>query len=301
MSDRPPNEQTAVSVKKLNSIEEMHLVVELQEQIWGYGSQGTDYPYPARALLALASSGGLVSMAFVGDQPAGFALAWLGRLPGTRELYLHGQLLGVVQKYRGQGLGVQLKGHQKDYALNQGIGRIGWTYDPLRTTNAYFNLHKLGAVTRHYFSDYYGKMKSALSLGQTSDRLWADWHIDSERVDRRLRAKAPDKLSKEWEFAISTLVRDRDAFGFKTPVGLELDHTCRHVLVEIPTDFDQLLVLDKSLAEAWRGMIRRALLHYLSSGYVADDFLFVSDDSARAAYYCLTRIDAEDPSKDRQD
>jgi len=294
MLDGPPNESGAVSMKKVNSIGEMHLVVELQQQIWGYGSQGTDYPYPARALLALASSGGLVSMAFVGNEPAGFALAWLGRLPETRELYLHSQLVGVIRKYRGQGLGVQLKGHQKDYALKEGIVRIGWTYDPLRATNAYFNLHKLGAVTRHYFSDYYGEMKSAFSLGQKSDRLWADWHIDSERVERHIQARDPVKFSKKWGFAVRTQVRDADASMLKTPVELELDHTSRHVFVEIPTDFEQLCVVDLNLAEAWRETIRKALLHYLSSGYVADDFLFVSDDATRSAYYRLTRIDPED-------
>jgi len=293
MFDEPLDDQGAVEVKKLNSIEEMDLVVELQKQIWGYGSHGTDYPYPARALLALASSGGIVSMASVGNEPAGFALAWLGRLPQTSQLYLHSQLLGVVPKYRAQGLGVELKRHQRDYALSEGIVRIGWTYDPLRATNAYFNLHKLGAVTRHYFQDHYGEMKNVLSLGQASDRLWADWHVASERVARRIQSKAPVRVREEWGFAIKTRACDGDASAFTAPVELELNHSSRHLLVEIPTDFDQLRLLDKSLAEAWREIIRKALLHYLSSGYVADDFLFVSGDSVGSAYYRLTRVDPE--------
>ncbi len=293
MFDGPPGEQSAVSVKKLDSIEEMHLVVELQKQIWGYGSHGADYPYPARALLAISSSGGLVSMALVGNEPAGFTLAWLGRLPHTRQLYLHSQLLGVVPEYRAQGLGVQLKHHQRHYALDEGLVRIGWTYDPLRVTNAYFNLHKLGAVTRHYFQDYYGEMKSLLSLGQTSDRLWADWHIDSERVHRRLQSEAPTEIGEEWEFAIISQPRVGDASAVRIPVGLELNHSSRHLLVEIPIDFHQLSLLDNGLAKAWREILRKALCHYLSSGYVADDFLFTSSDSIRSAYYRLTRVDPE--------
>ena len=113
------------SVKRLNSIEEMQAVVELQRKIWGYGTSGTDDPYPARALMALSASGGLVSMAFFENEPAGFALAWLGRLPETGEIYLHSQLLGVIPKHRGRGLGVQLKHHQKEFRSVQAAGGTG--------------------------------------------------------------------------------------------------------------------------------------------------------------------------------
>lgn len=280
-----------VSVKRLNSIEEMQAIVELQKTIWGYGSSGTDAPYPARALMALSASGGLVSMACVENEPAGFALAWLGRLPETGELYLHSQLLGVVPKHRGRGLGLQLKYHQKEFALNEGIGRIGWTYDPLRASTAYFNLHKLGAVSRHYFQDYYGEIKSQLSLGKTSDRLWADWHIDSDEVARRSDSEVAAEVRAAGTAIIIAGVRDDDSSAHKVPVEVELGDSSKHLLVEIPPDFDQLFLKDQRLAEVWRKAIQKALRHYLSAGYVADDFLFTSDGSVPSAYYRLTRVD----------
>jgi predicted GNAT superfamily acetyltransferase len=279
------------SVKRLNSIEEMQAVVELQRKIWGYGTSGTDDPYPARALMALSASGGLVSMACVGNEPAGFALAWLGRLPEKGQLYLHSQLLGVVSKYRGRGIGLQLKHHQKEYALNAGIARIGWTYDPLRASTAYFNLHKLGAVSRYYFQDYYGEMKSRLSLAKTSDRLWADWHIDSEEVARSGESKDAAELFAAGTPIITSRACDEASLACNVPVDLELGHSDRHLLVEIPPDFDQLLLQDQSLAEVWRKAIQKALRHYLSAGYVADDFLFTSDGSIPCAYYRLRLFD----------
>jgi predicted GNAT superfamily acetyltransferase len=279
------------SVKKLNSIEEMQAVVELQRKIWGYGSSGTDAPYPARALMALSASGGLVSMVCVENEPAGFALAWLGRLPETRELYLHSQLLGVVSKYQGRGFGVQLKHHQKEFALKEGIGRIGWTYDPLRASTAYFNLHKLGAVSRHYFQDYYGEMKNQLSLGKTSDRLWADWHINSEEVARSSESEDAAEVRAAGKSIIISRIGDDDSSAHKVPVEVELGYSSEHLLVEIPADFDQLLLQDQRAAEVWREAIQNALRHYLSAGYVADDFLFTSDGPVPSAYYRLTRVD----------
>lgn len=282
-------ERDAISVRSVDSITEMNQIVELQKQIWGYGSEGTDYPYPARALLALCSSGGLVSVAFVGDDPAGFSVAWLGRPRGRGELYLHSQLLGVIPSYRKRGVGFKLKMHQREYALAEGISRIGWTYDPLRATNAYFNLHKLGAVTRRYLQDHYGEMKSVFSAGQTSDRLWADWHIDSDRVLRCLQANTALTIDEGPAYAISSRARGDGELGLRIPLKLDLNHSASRVLVEIPADFDRLRVLDQEAAEAWRGMVRKALCHYLSSGYVADEFLFSSCDSTCTAYYRLSQ------------
>lgn len=292
MFDATKGEPGLVSVKKLNSIEDMRTVVDLQKEIWGYGTHGTDGPYPARALLALSASGGLVSMACVGNEPVGFALAWLGRLPEKGQLYLHSQLLGVVSRYRGRGIGLRLKHHQKEHALHAGIARIGWTYDPLRASTAYFNLHKLGAVSRHYFQDYYGEMKSRLSLGKRSDRLWADWHIESEEVDRSSHSEAAAEVCSAGESIIISRFRDGDSSAWKVPVEVELRHSSKHLLLEIPPDFDLLLLQDRVLAEAWQQSIRKALKHYLQSGYVADDFLLTSDGSIPSAYYRLTQDDS---------
>jgi predicted GNAT superfamily acetyltransferase len=149
----------------------------------------------------------------------------------------------------------------------------------------------VGAVSRYYFQDYYGEMKSRLSLGKSSDRLWADWHIDSEEVARSSHSESGAEVRSEGEPIIISRLRDNDSSACKIPVQVELRHSSKHLLVEIPPDFDQLLLRDQVLAEAWRKSIRKALKHYLEAGYVADDFLFTSNGTIPSAYYRLTRVD----------
>ena len=45
-----------------------------------------------------------------------------------------------------------------------------WTYDPLVSRNARFNLVKLGAVGTEYAVDFYGPMRDGVNDGE-SDRL----------------------------------------------------------------------------------------------------------------------------------
>jgi predicted GNAT superfamily acetyltransferase len=59
---------------------------------------------------------------------------------------------------------------------------IEWTFDPLELRNAHFNLNRLGAICRRYLPDFYGVTTSPLHRGLPTDRLVAEWHLDSARV-----------------------------------------------------------------------------------------------------------------------
>ena len=49
---------------------------------------------------------------------------------------------------RGRNLGRALKLYQRQWAIDRGLSEITWTFDPLVSRNAYFNLVKLGARPR---------------------------------------------------------------------------------------------------------------------------------------------------------
>src|SRR5208337_1726319 len=49
-------------------------------------------------------------------------------------------------------------------------------------TNAFLNIHRLGAVARTYLVDFYGVSSSRLQGGLPTDRLLAEWELDSPRV-----------------------------------------------------------------------------------------------------------------------
>jgi predicted GNAT superfamily acetyltransferase len=57
-----------------------------------------------------------------------------------------------------------------------------WTFDPLEIKNAFLNIHKLGAVVSRYHANFYGVSSSRLQGGLPTDRLLAEWHMDSPRV-----------------------------------------------------------------------------------------------------------------------
>ncbi len=61
-----------------------------------------------------------------------------------------------------------------------------WTFDPLVIPNAFLNIHRLGATAGAYLVDFYGVSSSRLQGGLPTDRLSANWELDSSRVERTL-------------------------------------------------------------------------------------------------------------------
>ena len=64
-----------------------------------------------------------------------------------------------------------------------------WTFDPLEIKNAFLNIHRLGAVVREYRVNFYGVSSSRLQGGLPTDRLLAEWRLDSPRVSDILEGR----------------------------------------------------------------------------------------------------------------
>jgi predicted GNAT superfamily acetyltransferase len=88
--------------------------------------------------------------------------------------------------YQNGGVGRMLKLAQRADALDRGINRIEWTFDPLQSRNAYFNLVRLGAIVRTYIPNFYGNTSSPLHGGLPTDRVVAEWDLDSPRTIARI-------------------------------------------------------------------------------------------------------------------
>jgi predicted GNAT superfamily acetyltransferase len=91
-------------------------------------------------------------------------------------------MTGIHADFRDRGIGRMLKLFQRDEALSRNIRLISWTFDPLEFRNAYFNFNRLGAISRTYLPNFYGVTSSPLHRGLATDRLLAEWHLDSPRV-----------------------------------------------------------------------------------------------------------------------
>jgi len=98
-------------------------------------------------------------------------------------------MLAVRETYRNRGLGAQLKLEQRREALARCIRQMEWTFDPLEIKNAFLNIHKLGAIVCQYRADFYGVSSSRLQGGLPTDRLLAEWNLDSPRVKAILEGR----------------------------------------------------------------------------------------------------------------
>jgi predicted GNAT superfamily acetyltransferase len=181
----------AVTIRLCHSVEEFEQMVELEIRVWGFAERDV---VPSQMYVVAAKIGGQVLGAFVGNTIAGFALAY----PGIRDgkPYLHSHMAAVLPEFRDLGIGRQLKLAQREDALARGIPLIEWTFDPLQTKNAYFNICRLGAVSRRYLADVYGSTSSPLHAGLPTDRLVAEWHLDSPRVVETLTGKIPARTTQ---------------------------------------------------------------------------------------------------------
>lgn len=185
-----------ITIRSCEGFDELEACVQLQIETWGYDE--TDV-IPRKTFLVAQSIGGQVMGAFDSSIEGGGPASMVGfvfSLPGVKsslglpQAYLHSHMLAVKDAYRNRGLGRQLKLEQRREALSRGIRHMEWTFDPLEIKNAFLNIHRLGAIVRSYRPDFYGVSSSRLQGGLPTDRLLAEWRLDSRRV-RSILAKQP--------------------------------------------------------------------------------------------------------------
>ncbi len=176
-----------IVVRQCAGFDEYDACVRLQTEIWGYDGRDT---IPLREFIVLQRIGGQVIGAFdiarssqaEGDANGmiGFAMSMPAIIEGRT--YLHSHMLAVLPEYRNVGIGRKLKLAQREEALARGIARMEWTFDPLEIKNAYLNIVRLGAVVHSYTPNFYGVFSSRLQAGLPTDRLHAEWWMESPRV-----------------------------------------------------------------------------------------------------------------------
>lgn len=187
----------AIDVRKCETLEEMRACLALQKDVWGL----TDIELvPLRMFVVAAKIGGQVVGAFANDQLIGFALAFPA--VRNRHMFLYSQMLAVRQQYRNFGVGRRLKLFQREEALGRGFELMEWTFDPLEIKNAYLNIEKLGAIVRRYNVNQYGITSSPLQGGLPTDRLVAEWWLNSKRVENLLKQHAKPHFKSEKTIAV---------------------------------------------------------------------------------------------------
>lgn len=216
------------------SFSEFAACIEIERVVWG--SADIDV-VPLPLFVVAAETGGQVLGAFAGDRMIGFTLAIAG--VHGRKPFLHSHMTAVLQPYRNQGAGRELKRFQRQEALDRGIDLIEWTFDPLEIRNAHFNF-RLGAIARRFIPNMYGLTTSPLHGRLPTDRLVAEWRLRSARVRRAISDKRQRKTRGK-EFA----------------------------RIRVPVDFGRIRGTNPEEAARLQAEVRLEFEHWLASGYAA--------------------------------
>lgn len=231
----------------------------------------------------------MVLGAFDRDRLIGFVCSFVG-LTGDGEVRHCSQLLAVDPEAQFSGIGFRLKAAQRQVALSQGIDLITWTFDPLASVNAHFNLAKLGCTATRYVEDFYGEPAGGLNGGLATDRLMAEWRLRDAGTEARMTGSWRQERPRG--AAVNRLVPDRA--GLPVNTGIRLDLSDPELLVEIPNDLTRLKRRDMERARVWRREVRSILATYLRRGYRAVGFHRRQDQARDAAAYQLVREVARD-------
>lgn len=267
----------AIQIRPLKSIDELKAVEELQLEVWQCSEREV---LPSLALIPLLDIGGVVLGAFEQREMIGFVVGFPGVEDGVP--IIHSDMLAVKAAYRSTGLGFRLKLAQRDAAIAKGVSRITWTFDPLQSANAHLNFAKLGVTASHYKIDYYGETSSALHRTGT-DRLWVDWDLQSERVNRQVTKREPQNSSN---FAtVPALLLNR---GGEPVLGTQ-NFADASLRIEIPDDINAIIAADESRARRWREATRRAFTSALAANFLVADFFRDLSENGEAGSYLLTR------------
>jgi predicted GNAT superfamily acetyltransferase len=186
-----------ILIRPCRDIEELNACVQMQMDVWGWAERDL---VPRRVFIVAQKIGGHVIGAFDGDRLVGFAMA----LPGISQgqSYLHSYMLAVEPAYRNQGIGRRLKLFQREEALGRGITRMEWTFDPLEIKNSFLNVGKLGAIVRRYAVNFYGVSSSRLHGQVPTDRLYAEWWLESDWVCSALGGEPAAVSAVEQEITV---------------------------------------------------------------------------------------------------
>lgn len=175
--------ENEIEIRECATLDELAECVQLQREVFALPEVELS---PVRHFVVTRNAGGFTLGAYAGDRLAGFVLSVPAFQRGERAYYSH--MTGVRPEYQSLGIGAKLKWAQRTRALSLGVRYLKWTFEPVKARNAHFNLEKLGATVREiqinfYGTDYATDPGSGRKIGMQSDRLFAEWDLESPKVE----------------------------------------------------------------------------------------------------------------------
>ncbi len=258
--------------------------IDLQKDVWGMQDQETTSPHTMKA--ATVAGGGVL-----GAEADGRLIGFCFGIAAKRgeDVWLWSHMTAVHPDFQNEGIGFALKQAQREWALANDYRVIAWTFDPMQAGNANFNLKRLGATARVYYVNHYGTMQDELNAGLASDRLEAQWQLDSPRVlALASSARSPQgiggKVMKPTAVPKLVYVDATGALRRSMPASFD----AAQYGIEIPSSIAALKAENMARAQTWQLHLREAITALLGAGYHVSDF--VRGDGTN--WYLMSREDA---------
>ncbi len=212
------NQSAEIVVRDCATFEELDRCLALQREAFALPDLEIS---PRRHLIVTRRAGGWTLGAFADGEMVGFVHHMVA-VADDGEVIGYSHMMAVARAYQNRGVGARLKWAQRARALGEGRRLVKWTWDPMQARNAHFNLNRLGVVVRSYAVNFYGTdyitmpRETTHDVSLDSDRLFADWQLDSERVNLLAEGRAVEQqdapattieIPPNW----ATLVRDDPA------------------------------------------------------------------------------------------
>jgi predicted GNAT superfamily acetyltransferase len=210
---------SSLRISQVSSIEEMEAVSAFLCKVWAGGPEVVPFDLG----IAVLHVGAYCSAAYEGNEMVAASFGFRGIFNGKD--ILHSHVTGSFQP----GAGYELKQHQFNWAKQQGLSGITWSFDPLVRRNCVFNFDKLGATAIEYLPNFYGTMTDEINAGDDSDRLFVYWDLTETKSDEPI---SPDAVA-----------------------------------IEIPEDIEALRKTDLAAAKVWRARTRESLEPLMAKGW----------------------------------
>ncbi len=249
-------DKSEIILRECLTVEELDECVRLQREVFALPEIEIS---PVRHFIVTKNAGGFTLGAYSDEKLIGFVLSVPAFLRSEKAFYSH--MTAVKKSFQSYGIGTKLKWAQREKSLAENVKFIKWTFQPVQARNAFFNLEKLGATMRQYAPNFYGTDYSTSheqdgNSGLDSDRLFAEWHLESEKVV---------KLSKAEKFEeTGEIVRK----------------------IEVPNDWNSLVKNDVLKAITEQTRIKNEFENAFAEGLIAKSF----ERSETSPKYLLYKI-----------
>jgi predicted GNAT superfamily acetyltransferase len=239
-----------IVIRECLAIDELDNCVRLQREVFGLPELEIS---PRRHLIVSRQAGGWTLGAFVQSGKDWRLVGFVHHLAAVRgsEIFGYSHMMAVDPEYQNRGVGAKLKWSQRERAVQEGRSFIKWTWDPMQARNAHFNLNRLGVTVSSYAQNFYGTdyvtspaLTGGVPAGIDSDRLFAEWQLQSRRV--------------------TDLARGLDANGEMTIKP--------QAMVSIPAEWTKLCREDPGRARQEQLRVRNEFQKAFASGLVAAGF-----------------------------